>query len=190
VKRYLYFDVSVGPVAVARPLRAVNRPHAGTECHIMMVWTDDDLEKLHIPGLISIADQIDDERPTSPPAPGPYVRIQGPKRYAAQAAKLRGELKRSQRQLHEYRHSTDDVISLKKADGGVNLDEGDIAVPPDVGFEILETHVNEVQTELNALEDWVLSHDIPGTCCVANDVPERRQPESGPRYRRETAEGK
>lgn len=189
MKLYAYFDVSLGPVAVATPMHAVNRPHAGTECHIMMVWADDDLEKLHIPGLISIADRIDDERPTSSPAPEPYVRSQDPKRYAAQSAKLRGELERRQRQLHEYRHATDDLRSLRKTADGVNLDEADIAVPHDVGIEILETHVNEVQTELNALEDWALSHDIPGTCCVANDVPERRQ-EPGPRYRRETAEGK
>jgi hypothetical protein len=175
VKRYLYFDVSLGPVAVATPLRAVNRPHAGTEYHTMMVWTDDDLEKLHIPGLISIADRIDDERPTSPPAPGPYVRIQDPKRYSAQAATLRGELKRSQRQLHEHRNATDDVISLKKVAGGVNLDESDIAVAPDFGIEILETHMNEVQTELNALEDWALRQDIPRDMSrVANDLPERR----------------
>jgi hypothetical protein len=71
VKRYLYFDVNLGPVAVTTPLRAVNRPRSGTECHTMMVWTDDDLEKLHIPGLISIADRIDDERPTVRENSGP-----------------------------------------------------------------------------------------------------------------------
>jgi hypothetical protein len=74
---------------------------------------------------------------------------------------LRGELERWQRQLHEYRRAVDDVICLKKAAGGVNLDEGDIAVAPDVGIEILETHMKEVQTELNALEDWAPRHNIP-----------------------------
>lgn len=60
MKRYLYFDISLEPVAVVTPVRAANRPYARTECHTMMVWADDDLEELHIPGLISIADRIDD----------------------------------------------------------------------------------------------------------------------------------
>ena len=50
---------------------------------------------------------------------------------------------------------------LRKTTGGVNLDEGDLAVTPEVGIEILERHVNEVQLEINELEDLARRHDIP-----------------------------
>jgi len=53
------------------------------------------------------------------------------------------------------------VRNLRNTTGGINLDEGDIAITPEVGIEILERHVNEVQTELNALEDLARRHDIP-----------------------------
>ena len=55
-----------------------------------------------------------------------------------QAAKLRDELERRQTQLREYRQAIDDVRSLWKTTGGINLDEGDIAITPEVGTEILE----------------------------------------------------
>jgi hypothetical protein len=78
VTRYLYYAVSLGLVAVAMPLHAANRPHAGTDGQNTMVWTNDDVEKLHSIGLISIVGRIDEESPTSAPEPGRYVRTQGP----------------------------------------------------------------------------------------------------------------
>ena len=78
-----------------------------------------------------------------------------------QAARLRDELERRQTQLREDRQAIDDVRSLWKTTGGINLDEGDVAITPEVGTEILERHVNEVQTEINALEDLAHRHDIP-----------------------------
>jgi hypothetical protein len=159
--RYLYYAASLGLIAVAMPLRAANWPHAGADIQNAMVWTNDDLEKLHSLGLISIVGRIEEERPTPAPAPRPYVRTQDPEWYAAQAAKLRDELERRQTQLSEYRQAIDDVRSLMKTTGGINLGEGDIAITPEVGIEILERHVNEVQTEINELEDLARRHDIP-----------------------------
>lgn len=159
--RYLYYTVILGLVAVAMPLRAASRPHAGTDSQNTIVWTNDDVEKLHSLGLISIVGRIDEERPTSAPAPGPHLRTQDPEWYEAQAANLRDELDRTQTQLREYRQAIDDVRSLRKTTRGINLDEGDIAITPEVGIEILERHVNEVQTEINALEDLARRHDIP-----------------------------
>ena len=158
---HLYVSLTLALVSVAMPLRAANRPHAETDSQNTMVWTNDDLEKLHNLGLISIVGRIDEERPMSAPAPGPYVRTQDTEWYAAQAAKLRDELERRQTQLREYRQALDDVRNQGKTTGGINLDEGDIAITPEVGVEILEGHVNEVQTELNALEDLARRHDIP-----------------------------
>ena len=64
-------------------------------------------------------------------------------------------------QLQENWQAIDDVRSLRKTTGGVNLDEGDLAITPEVGIEILERHVDEVQTEINELEDLAHRHDIP-----------------------------
>ena len=126
-----------------------------------MVWTNDDLEKLHSLGLISVVGRINEEKPTSAPAPEPYVRTQDPEWYAVQAAKLRDELERRQTQLSEYRQAIDDARSLRKTMGGINLDEGDLAITPEVGIEILERHVDQVQTEINELEDLARHNDIP-----------------------------
>ena len=116
--RYLYYAVILGVVSVAMPLRAANRPHAETDSQNTMVWTNDDLEKLHSLALISIVGSIDGERPTPAPAPRPYVRTQDPEWYAVQAAKLRDELERRQTQLSEYRQAIDDARSLRKTMGG------------------------------------------------------------------------
>jgi hypothetical protein len=89
------------------------------------------------------------------------VRTEDPGWYAVQAAKLRDELERRQTQLREYRQAIDDARSLRKTTGGINLDEGEIAITPEVGIEILERHVDEVQKEINELEDLARRHDIP-----------------------------
>ena len=159
--RCLNYAVTLGLLALAMPLRAANGPRAATDGQNTMVWTNDDLEKLRSLGLISIVGRIDEERPPSAPAPAPYVRTQDPQWYAAEAARLRDELDRRETQLHEYRQAIDDVRDLRTTTGGVTLDEGDIAITPEVGIEILERHVNEVQSEINELEDLAHRHDIP-----------------------------
>ena len=162
--RFLYYAVSLGLVAAVMPLRAANRPHAEPGSQNTMIWTNDDLEKLHSLGLISVVGRIDEKKPKSAPAPEPYVRTDDPEWYAVQAAKLRDELERRQTQLSEYRQAIDDARSLRKTMGGINLDEGDLAITPEAGIEILERHVSEVQAEINDLEDLARRHDIqPGT---------------------------
>ncbi len=159
--RYFYYAVTLGLVLAVMPLRAANRPHAETDSQNAMVWTNDDLEKLHSLGLISIVGRTDEEKPKPAPAPGPYVRTQDPEWYSVQAATLRDELERTQTQLFEYRQALEDARSLRKTTGGINLDEGDLAITPEVGIEILERHVSEVQMEISELEDLARRHDIP-----------------------------
>ena len=163
MKCYLTFSLAISMTlsTLAIPLRAASRPRAGMDSQNTVVWTNDDLERLHVPGLISIVGRMNEETPKSAPTPEPYVKTQDPEWYAKQAAKLRDELERRQNQLRDYRQAIDDVRNLRNTTGGVNLDEGDIAITPEVGIEILERHVNEVQTELNALEDLARRHDIP-----------------------------
>ncbi len=159
--RYLCAVITLGLVSVAIPLRAANRPHAGTDSRDPVVWTNDDLEKLHSLGLISIVGRIDEERPTSASAPAPYVGTQDPEWYAEQAAKLRDELERRRAQLREYRQALEGAQSLRETTGGINLDEGDVGITPEAGIEILQQRLNEAQTELHALEDLARRHGIP-----------------------------
>jgi len=159
--RYLCAVITLGLVSVAIPLRAANRPHAGTDSRDPVVWTNDDLEKLHSLGLISIVGRIDEERPTSASAPAPYVGTQDPEWYAEQAAKLRDELERRRAQLREYRQALEGAQSLRETTGGINLDEGDVGITPEAGIEILQQRLNEAQTELDALEDLARRHGIP-----------------------------
>jgi hypothetical protein len=164
--RHLYAALTLGLLSAAIPSRAANRPHAGTDGQNAAVWTTDDLEKLHALGLISIVGPTDKERPTSAAAPEPYVRIQDPDWYAAQAAELRDELERRQTQLREYRQALEDARTLRKMTSGINLDEGDVGVTPQAGVETLQRRVNEAQTELDALGDLARRHGIPpGTLC-------------------------
>ncbi len=152
--RYMY-AVTLGLILVAIPLRAANRPHAGTDRQNKMVWTNDDLDKLHDLGLISIVGQEDNERPTWAPANAPYSKTQDPEWYAEQAARLRDELERRRAQLDGYRQAIEDARSLKTMTGGINLDGGDIGITPEAG---------EAQREFDALEDLARRNDIsPGT---------------------------
>jgi len=159
--RHLCISVCLALVSAAIPLRAANRPHAGTDSENTLVWTNDDLERLSDLGLICIVGRIDEERPKSAPLPQPYVKTQDPEWYAGQAARLRDELERRKAQLGRYRQAIEDARNLKTMTGGINLEEGDIGITPGAGIEILQRRVNEAQAELAALEDLARRNDIP-----------------------------
>ena len=164
--RHLCISVCLALVSAAIPLRAANRPHAGTDSENTLVWTNDDLERLSDLGLICIVGRIDEERPKSAPLPQPYVKTQDPEWYAGQAAGLRDELERRKAQIGRYRQAIEDARNLKTMTGGINLEEGDIGITPGAGIEILQRRVNEAQAELAALEDLARRNDIPpGTLC-------------------------
>jgi hypothetical protein len=159
--RHLCATALLAVLSLAIPLRAANGPHVGTDRRRPVVWTNDDLERLHTLGLISIVGRMDEE--TSKPAslPDLYVKTQDPEWYAARAAKLRDELEQRQAQLREYRLALDDARSLKETTGGLSLDNGNIGITPEAGIEILQQGANEAQTELDALEDLARHEDIP-----------------------------
>jgi hypothetical protein len=149
-------------LSVAIPLRAANGPNAGTDTPNLSVWTNDDMEKLHqIPGLICIVGPVAEETSKQDSRPQPYAESQDPRRYAQQAAELRKELERSQAQLEEYSQAIQNARNLKKTAGGVNLDDDEVAITPEVGIEILQQRLDESQTELAALEDLARRNDIP-----------------------------
>src|SRR6266852_4375696 len=159
--RHLYAALTLGLISVSIPLRAANRPHAGTDRQNPVAWTNDDVERLRGLSLISIVGRMNEETSTSASLPEPYVKTQDPGWYAEQAAQLRDELERRRAQLGGYRQAMEDAKSLKAMTGGVNLDESDISITPEAGIEILQQRVSETQMELDVLEDLARRNDIP-----------------------------
>jgi hypothetical protein len=154
---------SLALVTAVLPLRAADKPHAGTDSHKTVVWTNDDLTKLHDLGLICIVGQINEETQKSESLPQPYMETRDPEWYAEQAARLRDELERRKAQLSEYRQALDDARSLKETTGGIDLAGEDFATTPDAGIEILQQHVMEEQVRFDNLEDLARRNDIePG----------------------------
>ncbi len=161
--RHLYAAATLGLISAAIPLRAAERPRVGTDTQNGVVWTNDDLGKLHDLGLISIVGRVDQEKPTSASQPEPYVRTQDPEWYTSKAQKLDDELERRRTRLREYRQALEDARNLGETTGGINLDEGGTGITPEAGIEILQLRVNEVQTGLDALEDLARRNGIlPG----------------------------
>jgi len=146
---------------VSSSLRAANRSHAGTDSQKPVVLTNDDLEELHRPGLISIVGQVDDETPPPASVPESYVETQDPAWYVEQSANLSEELERRRNQLEAYRQALEDARSLKRTTGGISLDGDDIGITPEAGIEILQHRVSEIQTEFDELEDLARRNDIP-----------------------------
>jgi hypothetical protein len=153
--------VSLGFILAATPLRGADHPHAGADPRSKVIWTNEDLEKLHAPGLISIVGQEDGEKPAPSTAPAPYLRTQDPNWYAARAADIHDELEFRQAQLREYRQALDDARSLEQSTEGVDLVDEDFAMTPETGMDILEQRVNETQSRLDALGDLARRNDIP-----------------------------
>jgi hypothetical protein len=163
VKRHLTVSLAVtmtiGPLAI--PMRAASKPRAGMEDQ-KRVWTNDDLERLRVMGLVSIIGQpATAEDTTTPRLPSSYANTQDPAWYAERATKLNDELERRQAQLREYRQALEDAQSLKEMTSGINLDEGNVGITPEAGMEILEQRVNQTQMELDTLEDLARRNDIP-----------------------------
>jgi hypothetical protein len=158
--RYLY-AVTLGLVAVAIPLRAANKPHAGTDSQKPVVWTNDDLARLDALGLISIVGRVNNETPQPASLPQSYVNTQDPAWYAEEAARLGDELERRQAQLGKYSQAIDDARSLETMTGGINLNRGAIGITPDAGIEILQQRVSEIQMKLDELEDLARRNDVP-----------------------------
>jgi hypothetical protein len=160
MNRYLC-AVTLGFVAVAIPLRAANRPHVGTDSQTAVVWTNDDLERLHGLGLISIVGQVDQEKPNPPTLDEEYVRTQDQEWYADEAATLRDELEYRRAELNRYSQAIEAARSLETTTPGIDLSDGDIGITPEAGIEILQQRLNETQTELDALEDLARRNDMP-----------------------------
>lgn len=158
---YIFAVITLGVISAAMPIRAADKPHAGSDRQSKVVWTNDDLERLHDLDLICIVGRVNEETLKSASPPQPYLKTQDPRWYAEQAARLRDELERRKAQIDGYRQGIEDARDLKTVTGGINLDDGDIGITPEAGIEILQQRVSEAQAGIDALEDLARRNDIP-----------------------------
>ena len=159
--RYLHAAVSLGLFSIAITSCAAGRQRSESDTQHAVVWTNDELQKLHDLGLISIVGAMSEEMPESASLRQPYVKTDDPGWYAAEAAKLRDQLEHRQAELRGYQQALEDAESLRNTTGGINLDEGDIGITPEAGIEILRQRAKETQTELDALDDLARRNGIP-----------------------------
>ena len=159
--RNLYITASLALFFLTIPLLPAHGQQVGTDRQRPPVWTNEDLEKLHDLGLISIVGQVDEDRSTWPSAPETYVETQDPEWYAEQAAGLREELENREAQLSDFEQAIDDVRSLKQTTGGISLDYGSAGITPEDAIENLQEGVDETQADLDELEDLARRNGIP-----------------------------
>jgi hypothetical protein len=106
--RYSCVFFSLAFVLTAIPLRAANRPHAGTDGQTVKVWTNDDLERLHDLGLICIVAQINEETPKQASLPELDMKTPDPEWYPEQGARLRDEREHKKARIpSSYRRCTE-----------------------------------------------------------------------------------
>jgi len=161
MNRHWHAVMTLGLFSVAIASPAASRPRGRMESQHTVVWTNDNLERLHDLGLISIVGEMSDGMPESASLRQPYVKTHDPVWYAAEAAKLRDQLEHRQAELGRYQQALEDAQSLRNTTGGIHLDEGDIGITPEAGIEILRQRAKETQTELDALDDLARRNGIP-----------------------------
>jgi len=159
--RYLTISLALALFPAVRPSHAAKKPHARSADERTIVWTNEDLERLKGRGFLSVVGQVPEESTPGADAPLPYASTQDPQWYTEQASKLRTELKNSEARLQHYRQALEGVRNLETMTSGINLDQGDIGITPEAGTDILQEQVDEIQSELDALEDLARHHGIP-----------------------------
>jgi hypothetical protein len=159
--RQILISASLALFFLSIPLRAAHGQQVEADHQRPHVWTNEDLEKLHGLGLISIVGQLDEDSSTRPFAPEPYVETQDPEWYAEQAAGLREELENRQAELSDFQQAIADVQSLSQTTGGISLDYGSVGITPEDAIENLQEGVDETQADLDQLEDLARRNGIP-----------------------------
>lgn len=127
----LHFVVCMALVSAAPHSRAVWQSRGGGDTRTTVLWTNDDLEKLHALGVISIVGPSDEKTSTLKTAATPEATPQNLERYTEQATELRAELERRWAQLRQYQQALEDARSLRKMTGGINTLQNNIGITPE-----------------------------------------------------------
>ncbi len=160
--RYLSIPLSVflSVCVLAAPSRAAGKPRGGKSETTKKVWTNDEIEKLRLRGLITFF-SVPEAAPEAPAARGPYDRAKDPTWYAEQSAKLQADLASAQAELRQHRKTLDDARNLKRTTGGIALEQDTIGTTVEAGTQILESRVHEVATQIDALEELARRNGFP-----------------------------
>ena len=166
---YPFILAAVFTLGIAIPSRAAEkpRPAQGNQNQSKKVWTNEDMDQLRARGLISIVGQEVTATPAQPavtpsePAFPVYnSRLEDPAWYAEKAADLQAELDAREAALQQEK----DALA-QAANGvtqpGVAMDQPTIGVTPEAALDILQAHVDEVQSQLDALSDLARQNNIP-----------------------------
>jgi hypothetical protein len=144
------------------------RPAQANQKQPKKVWTNDDTDRLHSQGLISIVGLEVSEtvsqtsaQPEEATFPAYESRLDDPTWYADQAADLQAELDRRQAALREQQKAIAQAIDQRVTDPGVALDKGSPGMTPAEGLANLQAQVEEIQIYLDELSDLARQHDIP-----------------------------
>jgi hypothetical protein len=113
--------------------RAANKPHVAADAQAVKICTNDDLDRLHHLGLISIVGPIRLAQSASEFVPQRNETTRDPAWYADEASGLRVELEQRQLQLRNYQKAILDAQSFKAMTGGINLASDDFAITPEAG---------------------------------------------------------
>ncbi len=160
--RYLSIPLSVflSVCVLAAPSRAANKPRAGAPDKPKTTWTNDEIEKLRLRGLITYFN-VPEAAPEAPAERGPYDRAKDPTWYAEQSAKLQADLASAQAELRQYRKTLDDARNLKRTTGGIALEQDTIGTTVEAGTEILEGRVRDLTSQMDALEELARRNGFP-----------------------------
>jgi hypothetical protein len=144
------------------------RPAQANQTQPKKIWTNDDTDRLHTQGLISIVGQEVSETAAQTPAepaeatfPVYESRLDDPTWYADQAADLQAELDRRQVALRQQQLAITQAVDHRVTDPGVALDKGSPGMTPAEGLANLQAQVEEIQNYLDELSDLARQHDIP-----------------------------
>jgi hypothetical protein len=141
------------------------RPAQANQNQPKKVWTNDDTDRLHSQGLISIVGQDVSEAaaqaPAEPANPVYASRLDDPTWYADEAADLQAELDRREAALREQQEAIARAVDQRVTDPGVALDKSGPGMTPAEGLANLQAAVQEIQTYFDELSDLARQHDIP-----------------------------
>jgi hypothetical protein len=159
---------AVMALAIAFPTLAAEKPRPAkrSEDQPGKIWTNEDMDRLRLRGLISVVGEQTNEAPPKPAAasqpsgPAYASRLEDPDWYAQQAADLQAQLEQRQAALQDAQNAL-----ANAADGitepGVAMDKGNVGVTPEAGIAILEAESLDIQRQLDDLSDLARQNNIP-----------------------------
>lgn len=168
--RLCYFPLVAGLIlAMACSSQAAKKPRPGPAIRSQSrrVWTNDGLRHVRAHGVISTVRQPAaalraELIPPKPAFPVFDSRLDDPQWYAGKAGELRAALDDAVAALQQEQDALTRAQDRVTAPG-VALDKPSVGVTPSAALNLLQSHVDEIQSQLDELSDLARQHNIdPG----------------------------